>query len=181
MPEGATGCDPAVAEERMNALDQALADLVDAARKIGEWKAEPAPLTPTERGAWNLRIAELTAAEANARQRIRHLVGERPEPVVLPAVVAHLQRAGWHLERWNEDWASFRDGRHLPGHAYRRAVISPHGAVISPHRLLVEHRTLGGYIRDVSDGPRRFRTLDELDALLAQCGLKSKPYEGPKL
>src|SRR3990170_722734 len=117
-------------------LDQALADLVDAARKIGEWKAEPAPLTPTERGAWNLRIAELTAAEANARQRIRHLVGERPEPVVLPAVVAHLQRAGWHLERWNEDWASFRDGRHLPAHAYRRAGVLVHG-------VMVEHRTIG--------------------------------------
>ncbi|HBH96609.1 MAG TPA: hypothetical protein DDX89_02300 [Candidatus Omnitrophica bacterium] len=78
MPEGATGCDPAVAEEGMNALDQALADLVDAARKIGEWKAEPAPLTPRERGAWNLRIAELTAAEGNARQRIRHLFSDRP-------------------------------------------------------------------------------------------------------
>jgi len=51
---------------------------VDAARKIGEWKAEPAPLTPRERGAWNLRIAELTAAEGNARQRIRHLFSDRP-------------------------------------------------------------------------------------------------------
>src|SRR3990167_4214667 len=80
MPEGATGCDPAVAEEGMNALDQALADLVDDARKIGEWKAEPAPLTPRERGAWNLRIAELTAAEGNARQRIRPLFSDRPRP-----------------------------------------------------------------------------------------------------
>ena len=114
-------------------LDQALADLVDAARKIGEWKAEPAPLTPRERGAWNLRIAELTAAEQDAQQRIRHLVGERTDPLKLPALVRH-----------------------------------------------VEHRAIGGYVRDVSDGPKRFRTLDELDALLAQCGLKSKPYEGPK-
>ena len=44
----------------------------------------------------------------------------------------------------------------------------------------VEQRARGGYVRDVSDGPKRFQTLDELDALLAQCGLKSKPYEGPK-
>src|SRR3989344_4627233 len=179
MPEGATGCDPAVAEERMNALDQALADLVDAARKIGEWKAEPAPLTPTERGAWNLRIAELTAAEANARQTIHRLCDDGGYQAThechmnLPALAAHMQRAGWHLERWNTDWASFRDGRHLPARAYRRAVISQYG-------LLVEHRALGGYVRDVSDGPKRFQTLDELDALLAQCGLKSKPYEGPK-
>ena len=159
-------------------LDQALADLVDAARKIGEWKAEPAPLTPTERGAWNLRIAALTTAEQDAQQRIRHLVGERTDPLNLPALVAHMRRAGWHLERWNlerwnTDWASFRDGQHLPAHAYRRAVISAHG-------LIVEHRTIGGYVRDVSDGPKRFRTLEELDALLAQCGLKSTPYEGPK-
>ena len=93
--------------------------------------------------------------------------------VTLPALVAHMQRVGWHLERWNEEWASFRDGRHMRAGAYRRAVISPHG-------LLVEHRALGGYVRDVSDGPKRFRTLEELDALLAQCGLKSTPYEGPK-
>ena len=59
-------------------LDQALADLVDAARKIGEWKAEPAPLTPRERGAWNLRIAALTTAEANALQRILRLFSDRP-------------------------------------------------------------------------------------------------------
>jgi len=161
-------------------LDQALADLVDAARKIGEWRAEPAPLTPTERGAWNLRIAKLTAAEAKAQQSIRRLFSENHETpprevrLNLPALVAHMQRAGWHLERWNEEWASFRDGRHLPAHAYRRAVISVHG-------LMVEHRTIGGYVRDVSDGPKRFTTVDELDALLAQCGLKSKPYEGPKL
>ena len=58
-------------------LDQALADLVDAARKIGEWKAEPAPLTPTERGAWNLRIAALTTAEQDAQQRIRRLFSDQ--------------------------------------------------------------------------------------------------------
>ena len=155
-------------------LDEALAVLIDAARKIGEWKAEPAPLTPRERGAWNLRIAELTAAEQDAQQRIRHLVGERTDPLKLPALVAHMQRAGWHLERWNTEWASFRDGRHLPAHAYRRAVIS------NEYGLMVEHRTIGGYVRDVSDGPKRFTTVEELDVLLAQCGLKSKPYEGPK-
>ena len=156
-------------------LDQALADLVDAARKIGEWKAEPAPLTPTERAAWNLRIAALTTAEQDAQQRIRHLVGElRTDPLKLPALVAHMQRAGWHLERWDERWASFRDGRHLPAHAYRRAVIS------NEYGLMVEHRTIGGYVRDVSDGPKRFHSLEELDALLAQCGLQSTPYEGPK-
>ena len=105
------------------ALDQALADLVDAARKIGEWKAEPAPLTPTERGAWNLRIAELTAAEANARQTIHRLCDDGGYQAThechmnLPALAAHMQRAGWHLERWNTDWASFRDGRHLPARA----------------------------------------------------------------
>ena len=102
-------------------------------------------------------------------------MGTNGHPSVnLPALVAHMRRAGWHLERWDERWVSFRDGRHLPAHAYRRAVISAHG-------LIVEHRTIGGYVRDVSDGPKRFRTLDELNALLAQCGLKSKPYEGPKI
>ena len=64
-------------------LDQALADLVDAARKIGEWKAEPAPLTTRERAAWNLRIAQLEAAEGNARRTIRQLFAER---VALPEV-----------------------------------------------------------------------------------------------
>jgi len=101
-------------------------------------------------------------------------MGTNGHPSVnLPALVAHMRRAGWHLERWDERWVSFRDGRHLPAHAYRRAVISAHG-------LIVEHRTIGGYVRDVSDGPKRFHSLEELDALLAQCGLQSKSYEGPK-
>lgn len=61
------------------ALEQALADLVDAARAIGVWKAEPAPLTLAERAAWNARIAELTAAEANARIAIRGLFAQTVE------------------------------------------------------------------------------------------------------
>ena len=51
-------------------LDSALRALTEAARKIGEWRAEPAPLTSHERAAWNLRIAQLTAEEANLRHEI---------------------------------------------------------------------------------------------------------------
>src|SRR3972149_3015624 len=142
------------------ALDQALADLVDAARKIGEWKAEPAPLTPTERGAWNLRIAELTAAEANARQTIHRLCDDGGYQAThechmnLPALAAHMQRAGWHLERWNTDWASFREGRHLPARAYRRALGRPCVRWTGPAYT-------GGSSLWVSEGPNRFQTLDE--------------------
>lgn len=96
--------------------------------------------------------------------------------MTLSDVVRVFQDQGWtaeYVDAHGQAGAAFRDGHGLPVSAYRRALVLPkwEGWI-----LFVDHRTMQGYYRSITDGGRRFHNADELLALLAMCGLASIPF-----